>query len=178
MPSSGSSGSCAHDAGAAVSRSRSATTRSSTGLAPPADDRHLDRPASEADDRGMTTAAEKLRIACPRSKWTGASKRCQWCNLPLTGIDMKRRRTWCSERCFETFQRHHLWSHAKPAALVASGNRCAVEGCTARPGSLLVVHAVAGGPADYSMSCSHHAERLLVLCPAHKLAREQMPVQL
>lgn len=118
----------------------------------------------------VPTPAERLRMACSRARWTGAAKRCQWCDKPLTGTDMKRRRTWCSDRCFEAFQRHHVWSHAKPAALVAAKFRCSVAGCGAGRDTLVVVHRSGLATEDRGMSCAHHAEHLLVLCKAHERA--------
>ena len=114
----------------------------------------------------MPSEAEHLRQNCPRARWGGAAKHCQWCDVPLLGVTAKRRRTWCSEKCFLAFQRHHVWAHAKVAALVAAEHHCAAPNCHAPRATLRVLHRTVS-PTGYAMSCAHHAENLIVLCPQH-----------
>lgn len=128
------------------------------------------RAGKHPDTPDMYSQAEELRIDCLRSRWTGAPKTCQWCNVALVKHHGERRRTWCSDRCFETFQRHHVWSHAKAAALAVAKHHCEIPGCRALPVDILVLHTVPLGPERYGMSCKHHAEKLIVICKQH--ARE------
>lgn len=117
----------------------------------------------------MASTAELMRVECRLSRWGGWAKRCQWCNVALTGTGQtKRRRTWCSEKCYEMFQAHHVWSHAKLLAFRKARNTCQAKDCTVSgEANVKVYHLSPLGSERYGMSCQHHQENLIVLCTQH-----------
>ena len=114
------------------------------------------------------TEEQQLRVACPYSKWAGVVKHCQWCNTLLVGATVKRRKTWCSDECFQLFQQYHVWSHAKDAALVTAHYKCEIKGCKAAPEDIHVVHTSPLPKSRYAMGCHHHPEQLIVICTRHR----------
>ena len=64
------------------------------------------------------TKAASLLPSCALAKSVAGG--CAWCGAMLVG----RRRTWCSEKCANTFWKNHWWSLARRAAKVRDKYRC------------------------------------------------------
>lgn len=116
---------------------------------------------------------------------------CAWCAAPLP----PRRRTWCSDRCGETFWANHWWSVARRTAKRRDRYRCARCGhrppkrparsgyrthaaylaamrawrAAKRTVRLEVNHIVPCVGKHGMLSCAHHLDNLETLCPpCHK----------
>jgi 5-methylcytosine-specific restriction endonuclease McrA len=118
----------------------------------------------------LATKSASLLAACDLSNKTGAG--CAWCGAELP----KRRRTWCSDRCADTFWKNHWWSLARTAA--KRRDKYACKRCGHKPPKrtdphfrkrrkterLEVNHIVQARGAHRALSCLHHLGNLETLC--------------
>jgi hypothetical protein len=112
---------------------------------------------------------------------------CAWCGATLA----PRRRTWCSDRCADTFWKNHWWTLARSAAKRRDKYRCTKCGAAApkRPSKVRfptdagyraamrtyrlakktermeVNHRVPCRGKHGTLSCDHHLDNLETLCP-------------
>lgn len=88
---------------------------------------------------------------------------CDWCGKPL----VKRQTRWCNPLCRKAFEKNHLWTFARPAAVRRDNGVCVRCG---RQDGLEVNHivplaSVSGFNGDRgSESCLHHLSGLETLC--------------
>lgn len=138
------------------------------------------------DAQASLTKSATLLAACDLAARSGDG--CAWCGKALTG----RRRTWCSDRCGDTFWKNHWWSLARRAAKRRDKYRCTKCGhaLPKRParityrteaayktamrtwraerkvGRLEVNHIEAANGRHTELSCVHHLKNLETLCVA------------
>lgn len=118
------------------------------------------------------TGLEKMRASCPLIPWDGTPGFCQWCAKNLKAF--KRRRTWCSDRCRDLFEKSHIWSHARAAAKARARGKCLAPKCPAAPDQV-DAHHITPLPkgTGYGPSCAHHGDNLEVLCRKHRRVVEK-----
>jgi len=84
-------------------------------------------------------------------------KGCDWCGKALAG----RQKRWCSTFCTVEFQKHHVWSYSREAALRRDGWACVTCGSKK---DLEVNHIQPRRGRGYDAGCAHHQENLETLC--------------
>lgn len=82
---------------------------------------------------------------------------CDNCGSPLTG----RRTRWCTTECRRWFERNHMWSAARTAAVKRDGDRCVLCGCK---NGLEVNHITPRRGRGYGTGCHNHLDNLETLC--------------